>query len=257
VVLGGSEGVGAAFARQVAAKGLNVVLVARRSRPMHELAATLRVTHGIETRSVAVDLRDPSAARVLFDATRDLEVGLLVYNAGADSRGQLFVDVPVENWVARLECNCTTLVRASHHFGSVMVTRGRGGIVIVSSSGAWSGGARVAVYVATKGFQLLLGESLWAEMSPFGVDVLSVVLGITDTPALREHLARDGVDPALLPMADPDVAVSSALAELGAGPTWIADGASPGGTPDEVSGARRERVMAVSEQTARLYAVRD
>jgi short-subunit dehydrogenase len=129
--------------------------------------------------------------------------------------------------------------------------------VIVSSGAAWAGGARIAVYAATKGFDLLFGESLWAEMQPFGVEVLSMVLGVTDTPAFRSHLVRDGIDPAGVEMADPHEIVAAAFANLGAGPTWIAEGVSPDGPAHQVSRARQERVSATSEMTARLYGIHD
>jgi uncharacterized protein len=257
VMLGGSEGIGAAFARQIATRGVNVVLVARRPQPMEQLAAELTREHRIVTRTLSVDLQESAAAVRVFEATADLEVGLLVYNAGADARGQFFVDVPVEEWVGRVECNCVNLLRACHHFGSCMRERQRGGIVIISSGAAWAGGARIAVYAATKGFDLLLGESLWAEMEPCGVDVLSMVLGVTDTPAFRRHLVRDGIDPDSVDMADPEEVAAAALANLGNGPTWIAEGVSPDGPADQITRARRERVSATSEMTAKLYAIQE
>src|SRR6185369_7242202 len=96
-----------------------------------------------------------------------------------------FLEQPLDVWQAMLARNCTTVLGAAHRFAGWMVERGRGGIALVTSGAAWVGGSRLAVYGATKAFDLLLAESLWAELGPLGVDVLAIVLGMTDTPALR------------------------------------------------------------------------
>jgi short-subunit dehydrogenase len=245
VVGGASEGTGAAFARGIASEGINVVLVARRAGPLDALAAAIRDERGVDTRVVALDLSDPDADAVLADATQGLDVGLYVSNAGADPYGQRFLDGDVDDWSAMVQRNCVVPLRLCHHFARSMVARGSGGILLVTSGAAWAGGDRLATYSATKAFDLVFGESLWAELGPQGVHVLSFVLGATDTPAFRALVEKYGsvVPPAL---DDADAVARDGLAHLGDGPTRHA--ASMGGGDASLVGtmSRRDAVMLMS-----------
>jgi short-subunit dehydrogenase len=239
VIAGASEGIGASVARLLGARGLNVVLVSRRLGALEEVASTI----SSETRTVALDLSDLDAGSRLADATADLEVGLLVYNAGADPNGSRFLDKAPDVWQAMVARNCTTVVDAAHRFGAAMVERGHGGIVLVTSGAAWAGGSHLAIYGATKAFDLLLAESLWAEFGPLGVDVLAMVLGQTDTPAFRRLL--DGRE--LGALADPDDVARDMLEHLAEGPTFPS-GPSPFG-----SLPRRQAVELLTEGSASLW----
>ena len=181
VVAGASEGVGSSVARLLGEQGVKVVLTARRQAVLDEVATTVKS----ETRTVAMDLSVAGAEVALAAATDDIEVGLLIYNAGADPNGSRFLDKPLTVWQELVGRNVNTVLGACHHYGSRMARRGRGGIVLVTSGAAWAGGDRLAVYGASKAFDLVLGEALWAELHPLGVDVLSMVL---DPPTLR-HFA--------------------------------------------------------------------
>lgn len=232
VVAGASVGIGAEFCRQVAAEGVNVVLVSRRADALDALAAELRTAHDVDTRVAAVDLAAPGAETELFAATDGLEVGLLVYNAGADSLNTYFLDAPAEQWHAMVRRNCVVPLLASHHYGASMVERKRGGILLVTSGAAWAGGGRLTTYGGTKAFDLVFGEGLWAELRRDGVDVLSLVVGATDTPALRASLEKSGVSvddlARMAGLADPADVAREGLAHLGDGPTWqvgVPDGA--------------------------------
>jgi short-subunit dehydrogenase len=238
LVAGASEGVGSAVARRVGERGVNVVLVSRRQHVLDEVARTIAT----ETRAVALDLSDAGADAALAEATADLDVGLLIYNAGADPHTSAFLDQPVEAWQAMVRRNCNTVLATVHRFASAMVTRGRGGIVLVTSGAAWGGGAYLATYGATKAFDLVLGEALWAELRPHGVDVLSMVLGPTDTPAFRRVLNGRGFDG----MADPDDVAREMLDNLAAGPTHPPDGSPFGAMP------RREVVELMTQGSAFL-----
>ena len=130
VVAGASEGVGAAFAAAVAREGVNVVLLARRQGVLDEVAARIREESGVEARAVAVDLAAPSAMETVADATSDLDVGLLMYCAGADPNYQPFLANPVEVATAMVHRNCTVPVEMCHHFAGPMAARGRGGIIV-------------------------------------------------------------------------------------------------------------------------------
>jgi short-subunit dehydrogenase len=221
VVAGASEGVGASVARLLGERGVNVVLVARRQGPLDEVAASVAT----ETRTVALDLSATDAAGALAEVTADLDVGLLVYNAGADPHSSRFLDKPVEVWLDLLYRNCNTVLAASHHFGGRFVERGRGGICLVTSGAAWAGGDHLATYGGSKAFDLIFAEALWAELKPSGVDVLSMVLGPTDTPAFRRVLHGRDFDG----MADPDDVARDLLDNLGNGPTFPPEGSPFGG----------------------------
>jgi short-subunit dehydrogenase len=252
VIAGGSDGVGESFAHEIARRGVNVVLVARRAPVLDSLAAKVRATHGVEVRTVTLDLSLDIAIERLASETADIEVGLLVYNAGADDHSSLFLDVAIEDHLAMVQRNCASVIGAAHRFGSAMVTRGRGGVVLVSSGAAWVGARSIATYGATKAFDLILAEALWAEWHERGVDVLGLVLGSTDTPALRRLLERTGGD--FGELANPDDVATEALDHLADGPTWSF------GMPDPAAGspfgalARRDAVLLMSQAAAAMFA---
>jgi uncharacterized protein len=244
IVAGASEGTGAAFSRQIAAHGVNVVLVARRLDRLTALAEQIREQWDVETRTLSLDLSGLDADRELAAATEDLEVGLLIYNAGADEYGMKFLDVEADRWAAMLHRNCVVPLRLCHHYARPMVDRGSGGILLVTSAAAWAGGDRLVTYGATKAFDLVFGEGLWAELSPQGVDVLSFVLGATDTPAFRALVAKHGAT--VGDVADADDVARDGLEHLGDGPTWTA--AALGGGDASLVGAmsRRDAVQLMS-----------
>jgi len=216
-----------AYARAMAQRGLDVVLVSRRQPVLDEVAADLGRDFGVQARTLAVDLSDADAADAVIDATRDIEVGFVMYCAGADPAFTDFLDSPVGAAEAMVQRNCLTPIRLCHHFARPMVARRRGGIILVSSGAALVGARRMVAYGASKAFDLVMGEALWSELEPHGVDVLSLVLGVTDTPALRRLLAERGNlsgpdDGTAIPgAATPEEVVADALAHLGTGPTWF------------------------------------
>ncbi len=238
VIVGASEGVGASVARLLGERGINVVLVARRQSALDEVAATVKT----QTRTVALDLSVPDADRTLADATEELEVGLLVYNAGADPFASKFLDQPLASWAGLVRRNVDTVLGAAYRYGTAMASRGRGGIVLVTSGAAWAGGANLAAYGSSKAFDLIFGEALWAELKPRGVDVLSMVLGMTDTPAFRRILNGRDFDG----IADPDDVARDMLDNLHEGPTWPANASPFGALP------RRQAVEFMTQGSAFL-----
>jgi short-subunit dehydrogenase len=226
LVVGASEGIGAEFARVVAGLGLNVALVARRQPALEEVAAGIRAAWGVEVRTVAVDLTEVTAVPSIVDAARDMDVGLVFYAAGGDPNYEPFLSQPIENALALVERNCLVPMRLCHHLAAPMQERGRGGIVLVSSGAALVGGRNMVAYAATKAFDMVMAEALWAELHGSGVDVLGLVLGVTDTPALRRTLVRRGqLDDMSTPIpgaATVESVVAEALANLSDGPTHFA-----------------------------------
>lgn len=249
IVAGGSDGVGVAFANGMAARGINVVLVARRVPVLEASAEDIRARHGVEVRTVALDLSAPGALAELTRVTADLEVGLFVYNAGGDDRSTAFLDKDLDTHLALVHRNCAAVLEAAYRFGAPMVARGRGAMVLVTSGAAWVGGATLAAYGATKAFDLVLAESLWAEWRSSGVDVLGLVLGKTDTPSMRRVFDARGESYG--EAADPADVAEEALDHLGDGPTWIYGSADPTGGSPFGALSRRAAVLAMSARSGR------
>lgn len=191
VVAGASEGIGAAFARQLAERGLSLLLIARRIEPLAELAEQLRTRYQVEVKTISLDL---AAADVLERAQKlaaEHEIGLLVYNA-AHSTVARFVDSSAEDKLRTIDVNVRAPLLLSHVFASQMAQRGRGGILLMSSLTALFGTPYVATYGATKAFNLALGDALAFELAPRGVDVLACCAGATETPGFRKAADRAG-----------------------------------------------------------------
>jgi short-subunit dehydrogenase len=225
VVAGASDGVGAAFAEEIAQRGVNVVLLARRQATLDEVAAGINARTGVQTRTLAVDLAEAGAAATIADATADLDVGFLVYCAGADPNFEPFLSNPVSTAEAMIHRNCTVPVQLCHHFAQPMVGRGTGGIVVFGSGAAFAGAPNMVAYGATKAFDMVFAEALWSELHGKGVDVLGLILGKTDTPALRrlerERGSTTAADQPLADAATVEDVVAEAFDNLGNGPTWI------------------------------------
>lgn len=244
IVAGGSDGTGVAFAREMASRGLDVVLVARRAHVMEASADDIRARYDVQVRTVVLDLSTPGALTELSEATGDLSIGLFVYNAGSDDGAAEFLAKDLQAHLRTVQRNCAGVMEAAHRFGAPMVARGRGALILVTSGAAWAGGAGLAAYGATKAFDLILAEALWAEWRGRGVDVLALVLGSTDTPSLRRKLDAAGRPHGDL--ADPTDVAREALDHLTDGPTWIYGSADPDGGSPFGSLSRRDAVLAMS-----------
>ncbi|HYC01159.1 MAG TPA: SDR family NAD(P)-dependent oxidoreductase [Candidatus Limnocylindrales bacterium] len=176
VITGASAGIGLEFARALAARGFSCVLVARREDSLQRLAEELQRAHDVQTRVVAVDLSEPGGPEKLADSVADLEVGLLVSNAGVGYAGRFLLQ-DTERLRRMIELNCTGIVVLLSRLLPGMVQRRRGGVIITGSVAGRQPIPFHAVYSATKGFELLLGEGLWLELREQGVDVLVVQPG--------------------------------------------------------------------------------
>lgn len=225
MVAGASDGVGAAFAEAIARGGINVVLLARRQHILDDVAAGVSRRTGAETRALAIDLAAPDAVESITTATADIDIGLLVYCAGADADIMPFLENTITAAERMVQRNCVVPMQLTHHYGRAMVERGRGGIMILSSGAAFFGAPNMASYGATKAFDMIFAEALWCELKDKGVDALGVVLGETDTPALRRARAERGLagpDEPVANAASPEEVVTAAVAHLGKGPTCMA-----------------------------------
>lgn len=214
VVAGASEGMGAEFARQLAARGCRVVLVARRAAALEEVARGLPT----EARVLPLDLASPDAPAALAAATADLDVGCVVLNAAFAAIGP-FLELPLEEAHRAIDVNVRTPTAIAHHFAPRLAARGRGGLVFLSSLTAFQGSPYISTYGATKSYALSLAEGLWFELGPRGVDVLGVCAGATATPNM---LRASSVAPP--GMQQPAEVVREALDALGRGPMLIPGG---------------------------------
>lgn len=250
LIAGASEGTGASFARQLAEKGLNLILVARRAGPLDKLADEIHAAHGVQCITATIDLAAEDAVSRMAEVAAGRDVGLLILNAGADPNGSMFLDSDLANWDSLTTRNVNCVMRACHHFGRLMRERGRGGIIIVGSGACYGGLPGIGIYAASKAFDLVFSEALWAELRPHGVDVLSYVLGRTDTPAHRELMEARGM-PIPDDMADPDDVARLGLERLPHGPiqNWgLAD--DEAGYAGSSAAARRERILSFAEMAA-------
>ncbi len=215
LVAGSSEGLGAAFAHAAAARGLHVALVARRSDALDRVAKEIRDEYGVETRQLVADLSEEAAPGQIAAAVADLEIGMFISNAASEPQGP-FLDLPLAEHLFAIDVNCRAPLALAHHLGQPMVARKRGSIVIVTSLGGLCGLPVFSSYGATKAFGWNLGECLWDEMAPHGVDALSFVVGSTRTP----NLERSGAPEAHLETAvAPQIVAANLFEVLDQGPT--------------------------------------
>lgn len=214
LVTGASAGIGTEFARQLAAQRVNVVLVARRADRLQALADELGRRRSVQTRVIVQDLGREGAAERVAEQVADLEIGILVNNAGFGAAGR-FERVPREKLLEMIRVNCMAVTALTHLFLPAMKTRGRGAVIIVGSVAGYQPLGLAAIYAATKAFDLMLGEALWAENRGTGVDVLVLSPGPVET----EFQAVAGETPH--PGASPARVVEVALAALGKKPSVI------------------------------------
>ncbi len=212
IVTGASAGIGAEFAEQLAGRGLNLVLVARRADLLETLENDLKASHKIDVRTVPLDLCARDFLATLHEATHDIDVGLLVNNAGTGIMGS-FLENDLDAELGVLALNTRAPLILSHTFGKRMAARGGGGIIMVSSMVALTGVPRFAHYSATKAYDMVLGESLRYELKSSGVDVVTLMPGFTKS----EYTSKLDLSRVPMPLASTDAVVRKALNKLGHG----------------------------------------
>lgn len=213
IVTGASSGIGKEFARQLAASGLNLLLAARRLSLLEDWGKQLAKQFHVQYRAVGVDLSEEGFLDKITTATHDLDVGLLVSNAGVGVPTEfLQADRQALHSVVRL--NVVAHLELSRYFGAKLVRRGHGGIILVSAFGAAQGIPYMANDSATKAYVLSLGEALHVELQKSGVNVSVLLPGPTDTPVIAEF----GLDVKTMPIKPMSVerCVSEGLTALNA-----------------------------------------
>ena len=194
------------MAIELAAAGMNLVLVARREELLNALASELESRHRVEIRVLALDLADRAAAAIIANEACDLEIGLLAAIAGFGTSGD-FVECLLGGELEMIDVNCRAVVELSYHFARKFAAQRRGGLVLMSSLLAFQGVPRAATYAATKSFIQTFAEALRLELAPCGVDVVSSAPG----PVRSGFEARADMGAA----ADPEIVARQTLAALG------------------------------------------
>lgn len=178
IVTGASSGIGVEYARQLAAKGLHLVLVARRKQLLDQLATELSEQYKINCRTVEADLSADGFQQDILDATQDLEVGLLVNNAGMNCEGH-FYRGSLERNLQMIQLNVKAPFVLAYEYGKQFAGRGKGGIIFTSSISAFNAHPYLSHYAATKAYILSLAESMNYEFKDKNVDVIALCPGMT------------------------------------------------------------------------------
>src|SRR5947209_4060272 len=214
VVTGASSGIGEAFARRLAARGVHLVLIARREDRLKKLADELERRHAVRTRIVPVDLAADDFLPVVATATHDLDIGLLVNNAGVLAAGR-FLDHDLTDELNQLNLNTRAVLVLAHHFGRRMRERRRGGVVFLASTLAFAGVPGASAYAASKAHALTFAEGFAGEVRGDGIAVLALCPGPTST-----EIWPSGATPTLAMR--PEAVAEIALWKLGKRTTVVA-----------------------------------
>lgn len=215
LVVGGAQGLGAAWVEALSEAGLCVASLDRASAALSAQHQALQAV-GRTSLPIELELEARPLMPQVLDALKGREVGLLVCNAAVAHVGP-FLERAVQDHLQSLEVNCAATLELTHGFGRQLAARGRGGIVLTSSLAGFQGTAQVASYAATKAFSLVLGEALGEELRPLGVDVLVLAPGATRTPGYVSSLPQDDGGPLM----EPAETVREALDALGRQPLIV------------------------------------
>lgn len=215
IVAGASEGFGVAFAERLAARGMNLLLLARRGELLQKVADDLREESPVQVRCLVQDLADPDLGQILQEATADMDLGVLIYNAAYVPTGP-FIDAKDEEVEQLMRVNALGMVAAVRALVPGMRERRRGGLILVSSLAGLQGFPSIAGYSATKAFIINLGEALWHELGPHGIDAMTCIAGAMPTPGYTK-VFKDLAPGSL----SPQDAAERTLKALGKGPRVI------------------------------------
>ena len=194
-VTGASSGIGKEFARQIAASGINVVLVARRERLLDEVGQGLAKDFSVRYRNVVADLSQDGFLNKLAEATKDLDIGLVVSNAGTGNPGE-FLKLDRQLLHETLRLNTMAHLDLTHHFGVKLAKRRQGGLILVGAMGAENGIPCMANDGGGKAYVHSLGEALHYEFKALGVYVTVLAAALTNTAVLEKF----GLGPKTSPM---------------------------------------------------------
>lgn len=184
MVAGASEGIGAAFAAYLAREGFDLVLIARRPEPLEKLADSIESEYKVNVTCITCDLSVTDAAQQIEEKLKGREINLLVYNAVQSYIGPFVKNSP-ENHLQMARLNMITPINLIHKFAERMIKQGKGAIVLMASLAGFQGSGYLAMYAATKAFNMVLAESLWYEWKNSGLDIIACCAGATSTPNFK------------------------------------------------------------------------
>ena len=222
LITGASSGIGEAFARKLAARGRNVLLVARSEDKLITLCNELGRSNSIRAQYVALDLSKPESPARLFEETvkRGLVVDMLINNAGFGSMSE-FSKLDLARELNMIDLNIKSLVELTHLFLKPMLERKQGAIINVASTAGFQPVPFMATYAATKAFVLTFSEALWEENRPHGIQVIALCPGVTDTNFFE---AARGQRPPARVSQTPEEVVDAALRGLARGKSHVISG---------------------------------
>jgi short-subunit dehydrogenase len=248
LIAGAAEGIGSAFASELSAHGINLLLVDVNPGRLGERASALR--ERVDVRAVVADFATSRDVDGVVDAAEDVDLGLLVYNAALSYVGP-FVEQSLESSLAQVDVNVRAPLVLVHRLLPGLLRRGRGGIVLLSSQSAMRGAPLVTTYAATKAWSLVLGEGLWEELRHHGIDVLSVLPGSTRTPGWLASRPQSSLGTANV--AEPIDVAREALETLGTRPSLICGQANRDAEAFVASMDRTDAVAMMGEVMRQMY----
>jgi len=219
LIAGASEGLGAAYAHALAARGLDLVLLARRKGLLEETAEQISKQYGVKVLPVVCDLAAADALEKVRSEVGDVNISFLVYNAAMSYIGP-FLSTGISTHTDIASVNMLTQLKMLHYFGGKMVMQRKGGIVIMTSIAGLQGSGFLSTYAATKAFNRVLAEGLWFEWRSKGVDVIACCAGAVATPNYIN--TKPGKASRLEPVPQlPEMVVEECLRKIGRTPFFI------------------------------------
>ncbi len=256
LIAGASEGMGAAYAYALAARGFDLVLIARRKEPLEATANHITEQFGVNVLPISCDLAATDVTQQIIQAIGEKEIDFMVYNAALSYIGPyLATDVSTHFDIANV--NMRAPIDMLHYFGGKMVERRKGGIVLMSSLAGFQGSGYLATYASTKAFIRVLAEGLWYEWRPKGVDVIACCAGATATPNYIN--TNPGKASILEPKPQsPEQVVEECLKKIGKTPYFIS------GTGNKLVSflmrhlfSKKKAVTVMSDGMKKMYDIKD
>jgi len=254
LIAGASEGIGAAYARHLAAAGADLILIARKKEPLIRFAAELTAQYGIKTICLQEDLGAQDAATRIIDQVREHKINMLVYNAGNS-----YIDrFEAKEWRVHEEIAMTNMItplHLIHHVAPEMLNRGKGAIILMASLAGFQGTPFIATYAATKAFDQILAEGLWYEWKERGIDVMACCAGATSSPNFLN--TNPGKQSFFAPKVQtPEAVVTECFKRLGTTPSFIT------GRSNKIASffmqrvlSRKKAVTIMGDTTKKMYRI--
>ena len=224
LILGASEGIGAAYCEELAAAGINLWIVARRIEPLEALAKDLIAKYKVAVNPISVDLNSDAALERLKEKISTEQIDILVYNAALSYIGPQ-LETPITTHTSIAQINIVTLLKVVQHFAPAMLKRGRGAMILMSSIAGFQGAGFIATYAASKAFIRVLAEGLWYEWRGKGVDIISCCAGATATPGYLNTKPK-ALSIFAPKVQEPREVVTECLSRLGTVPSFVTGGSN-------------------------------